>query len=178
MEARMEGYSSTAKWFHWITAGLLFVALPTGFVIQHLTEESKGAFYAIHQNAGFTILIVAALRLFWRVRNPVPLDPALPAPLRIAATTVHHLLYLALILQPVLGFFTTNAYGFPQAGDTAYLGLIDFPKFMEANEGVGNTLLMLHAWLGWTIVALLCLHVAAVIFHQAIRKDGTLLRMI
>ncbi len=174
----MEGYSSTAKWFHWITAGLLLVALPTGFVIELLTDENKGAFYAVHQNVGFTILIVAALRLFWRVRNPVPLDPALPAPLRIAATAVHHLLYLGLIVQPLLGFFTTNASGFPQQGDTAYLGLIDFPKFMEANEGLANALLAAHAFVGWSLVVLVCLHVAAVIFHQALRKDGTLLRMV
>ncbi|WP_421994988.1 cytochrome b [Roseococcus sp.] len=174
----MNGYGSAAKWFHWITAGLMLVALPTGFVIGHLAEESKGAFYAIHENAGFTLLIVAALRLFWRVRNPVPLDPALPAPIRMAANGVHHLLYLSLILQPLLGFFTTNAFGFPMAGGTAYLGLIDFPKFMEANEGVGNTLLMLHGWLGWTILVLLCAHIGAVVFHQAIRKDGTLLRMV
>jgi cytochrome b561 len=177
MEAGM-AYPSTSKWFHWITVGLLAVALPTGFVIQHLTDESKGAFYAVHQNAGFTVLIVAALRLGWKIRHPVPLDSSLPPPMRIAANTVHHLLYVALILQPLLGFFMTNAFGFPQQGDTAYLGLIDFPKFMEANEGLANTLLMLHAWLGWSIVALLCLHIGGVIFHQAIRKDGTLLRMV
>lgn len=174
----MEGYSSTAKWFHWITAGLMLVALATGFVIQHLAEESKGAFYAAHQNAGFTILIVAALRLWWRVRNPVPPHPDLPAPMRIAATGVHHLLYLCLIVQPVLGFLTTNAFGFPQQGETAYLGLIDFPKFMETNEGLANALMAAHAFVGWSLLVLIALHVAAVVFHQAIRKDGTLLRMV
>lgn len=178
METGMDGYSSTAKWFHWITAGLMLVALPTGFVISHLAEESKGAFYAIHQNAGFTILIVAALRLWWRLRNPVPPHPALPAPMRIAANGVHHLLYLCLILQPLLGFFTTNAFGFPQRGETAYLGLIDFPKFMETHEGLANALMAAHSFLGWSIVVLLTLHIAGAIFHQAIRKDGTLLRMV
>jgi len=171
-------YPSTSKWFHWITVGLIAVALPTGFVISHLAEESKGAFYAVHQNAGFTVLIVAALRLWWKIRHPVPLDASLPAHMRIAANAVHHLLYAALILQPLLGFFMTNAFGFPQQGETAYLGLIDFPKFMEAREGLANTLLALHSVLGWAIVVLLCLHIGAVIFHQAIRKDGTLLRMV
>lgn len=171
-------YPSTSKWFHWITVVLIAVALPTGFVIQHLTDESKGAFYAVHQNAGLTILIVAVLRLLWKIRHPVPLEPSLPAHLRFAANTVHHLLYVALILQPVLGFFMTNAFGFPMQGDTAWLGLIDLPKFMETNEGLGNALLAAHAWLGWAILALLFLHISGVIFHQAIRKDGTLLRMV
>ncbi|TCH98729.1 cytochrome b [Roseococcus sp. SYP-B2431] len=177
MEAGM-AYPTTSKWFHWITVVLMAIALPTGFVIQHLAEESKGTFYAIHQNAGLTLLLVAAARLWWRIRHPVPLHPGLPAPMRITANAVHHLLYLALILQPVLGFFMTNAFGFPMQGETAYLGLIDFPKFMETHEGLGNALLAAHVWLGWTILGLLVLHVGGVVFHQAIRKDGTLLRMV
>ena len=174
----MEGYSSTAKWFHWITVALILVALPTGFVISHLADENKGPFYAVHENAGFTLLIVATLRLWWRVKHPVPLDRRLPAPMRIAADGVHHLLYLCLILQPLLGLFTTNAFGFPMAGQTAYLGLIDFPKFMETNEKLGNALLLGHSIVGWSIVVLLFLHIGGVIFHQAIRKDDTLLRMV
>ena len=35
-----------------------------------------------------------------------------------------------------------------------------------------------HNALGWSIVALLALHIGAVVFHQAIRRDGTLLRMV
>nr|WP_314075811.1 cytochrome b [uncultured Roseococcus sp.] len=171
-------YPSTSKWFHWITVALIAVALPTGFVIKHLAEESKGGFYAVHESAGLTILLVSALRLWWRIRHPVPPDATLPAPLRFAAQGVHHLLYAALMVQPLLGFFLTNAFGFPLRGETAYLGLIDFPKFMEANERLGNALGALHAWLGWAIVVLLALHIAAVVFHQAIRKDGTLLRMV
>lgn len=171
-------YPATSKWFHWITVALMAIALPTGFVIQHIAEESKSAFYAIHENAGLTIFLVASARLWWRLRHPVPLEPGLPAALRVTANGVHHLLYLALILQPVLGFFMTNAFGFPMQGGTAYLGLIDFPKFMEANEGLGNVLLALHRGLGWTILALLVLHIGGVVFHQAIRKDGTLLRMV
>ncbi|WP_424810838.1 cytochrome b [Roseococcus sp. YIM B11640] len=172
------GYGTTAKWFHWITVVLMAVALPTGFVIQHIAEDHKMAFYAIHESAGLTILIVAALRLWWKVKHPVPLDPGLPPMLRVAANSVHHLLYVALILQPLLGFFTTNAFGFPLRDDTAYLGFINLPKFMEANEGLANALLAGHVWLGWTILLLLCAHIGGVIFHQAIRKDDTLLRMV
>jgi cytochrome b561 len=35
-----------------------------------------------------------------------------------------------------------------------------------------------HNALGIAIVALLVLHVGAAVFHQAIRRDGTLLRMV
>jgi len=171
-------YTPMAKWFHWITVALILIALPTGFVIGHIKDSSKMGFYAIHETAGLTLLFVAAFRLWYRIKHPVAVEASLPAPMRLAATSVHHALYGALILQPLLGFFTTNAFGFPMQGATAYLGFINLPKFMPAWEGLANVLLMLHQYLGLTIVALLAAHIGAVIFHQAIRRDGTLIRMV
>lgn len=172
------GYAAPAKWFHWVTVALMLVALPAGFVIGHIRDSSKMGFYAIHESAGLTIFLVALMRLAYRLRHPPPEAAHQPRLLRLAATTVHHALYAALIAQPVLGFLATNAFGFPMRGETAYLGFIDLPRFMEANVPLAEALLAAHRWLGWTIAALLALHVSAVVFHQAIRRDGTLERMI
>lgn len=172
-------YNALAKIFHWVTVPLLVAALASGFTIGHIAEPSKLMFYAIHESLGLTILLVAIARLAWRrISPPPPLPDHLPRPMRIAANAVHHLLYAALIIQPLLGFFTTNAYGFPMQGATAYLGLIDLPKFMDAWEGLAKVLLTAHWLLGWTLLLLIPAHVAGAIFHHAIRRDGTLLRMI
>jgi cytochrome b561 len=174
-----EGYGSVAKWFHWITVGLMAVALPFGFVIKYIKDESKMAFYAIHESAGLLILFVAIARLAWRIRNPPPPHPAdLPKPMRVAATAVHHALYGAMILQPLLGFFMTNAWGFPMRDATAFLGVINQPAFMAQNVPLAEALQAAHTAVGYAIVLLLALHIAAVVFHQAVRKDGTLLRMV
>ena len=83
------GYSTGAKWFHWVTATLLLVALPTGFVIQYISDKDDGvhkmAFYAIHESAGLTILLVAAARLAWRLTHtPPPLPARIPAAMQKA----------------------------------------------------------------------------------------------
>ncbi|MCO6418298.1 cytochrome b/b6 domain-containing protein [Siccirubricoccus sp. KC 17139] len=179
----MESYSPVSKWFHWVTVVLMAVALPVGFVIQHVTDKQEGAtkmvFYAIHESAGVTLFLVVLARLLWRLsRGAPPLPGSIPAPLRLAANTVHHALYALLLLQPLLGFFATNAWGFPLQGRTAYLGFIELPKFMEANEALAGQLQTLHTIGGWTILVLLVLHVGGVVFHQAIRRDGLLLRMV
>lgn len=176
-------YGSTAKWFHWITVGLMAIALPTGFVIKFITGEADGVykfgFYAIHESAGLTILIVAIARILWKRRNPPPPHPAdLPAPMRIAATATHHGLYAMLIIQPVMGFLATNAWGFPMQGRTAYLGFIDLPKFMEASVGLAGVLSWIHTIGGYLLVLLLATHIGAAIFHHAFRRDGTLMRML
>lgn len=173
------GYGSVAKWFHWITVLLMAVALPVGFLIKYIKDEAKMAFYAIHESAGLLILFVALARLAWRLRHPPPPYPAdLPKPLRMAATAVHHALYAAMILQPILGFFMTNAWGFPMRDATAFLGFIHQPAFMAQNVPLAQALQAAHTVLGYGIVLLLVLHIGAVVYHQAVRKDGTLLRMI
>jgi cytochrome b561 len=172
-------YNSVSKWFHWITVGLVAVALPMGFVIKHIKDSDKMPFYAIHESAGLTILLVAVARLAWRLSHPPPpLPEHIPAPMRLAARVNHWLLYAALIAQPVLGFVATNAWGFPLQGQTAYLGFIDLPKVIEKNVPLAEAVQTAHNTLGFAIVALLVLHIGAAIFHQAIRRDGTLLRIV
>jgi cytochrome b561 len=172
-------YGAIAKLFHWVTLGLMLVALPLGFVIQHVKDDSKMGFYALHESAGLTILFVVLARLAWRWFSPPPSQPNdMPKMLRTASAAVHHSLYGMLILQPILGFMATNAWGFPMRGATAYLGFIEFPKFMEAWESLAKILSLLHSIGGWLLVVLIALHVGGALFHHAIRRDGTLMRMI
>jgi cytochrome b561 len=172
-------YGAIAKLFHWVTLGLMLVALPLGFVIQHVKDDSKMGFYALHESAGLTILFVALARLAWRWFSPPPSQRNdMPKMLRTASAAVHHALYGMLILQPILGFMATNAWGFPMRGATAYLGFIEFPKFMEAWESLAKILSLLHSIGGWLLVVLIVLHVGGALFHHAIRRDGTLMRMI
>ena len=44
-----ESYNGVSKWFHWVTVGLMAVALPLGFVIKHVKDSDKMPFYAIHE---------------------------------------------------------------------------------------------------------------------------------
>jgi cytochrome b561 len=172
-------YGAIAKLFHWVTLGLMLVALPLGFVIQHVKDASKMGFYALHESAGLTILFVAIARLIWRWLSPPPSLPNdMPKLMRTASAAVHHSLYALLILQPILGFMATNAWGFPMQGATAYLGFIEFPKFMEAWESLAKILSLFHTIGGWLLVVLIALHIGGALFHHAIRRDGTLMRMI
>ncbi len=172
-------YGAIAKLFHWVTLGLMLVALPLGFVIQYVKDDSKMGFYAVHESAGLTILFVAIARLIWRRLSPPPSLPNdMPKMFRTASAAVHHSLYALLIIQPLLGFMATNAWGFPMRGATAYLGFIEFPKFMEAWESLAKILSLFHTIGGWLLVVLIALHVGGALFHHAIRRDGTLMRMI
>jgi cytochrome b561 len=172
-------YSRLAKWFHWITVPLMALAILTGLVIRFIKDDVKMPFYALHESIGLIILMLAVARLAWRgVSKPPALPDHIPPAMRRVAGGVHHALYAALILQPLLGFFMTNAYGFPMQGATAFLGFIDMPKFMAPNETLAFVLHWGHSLLGWALPFLIAAHVAGAIHHHANRKDGTLLRML
>lgn len=177
---RLDGqYSAGAKWFHWLTVPPLTILLLSGPTIRFIADDAKMAFYTLHESLGLLVLALASARLVWRLKHPPPAMPShVPALERFGAENTHRLLYVLLIVQPVLGFFTTNAYGFPQRDATAFLGLINFPKFMEAQPQLATTLHWAHSIVGWTLFPLLAAHVIATVYRHAIRHDATLLRML
>ncbi|QXM25369.1 cytochrome b/b6 domain-containing protein [Elioraea tepida] len=175
-------YTTVAKWFHWVTVVLMLVALSFGFVIKYIKTdpfETKLVFYAIHESAGLTILFVSLARLAWRrFHPPPPLPDHVPMAIRRAAAGVHHALYALLILQPIVGFVATNAWGFPMQGATAYLGFIDLPAVVGETKWLAEILSTIHTVFAYAIVVLLVAHVGGAIYHHALRGDGTLMRML
>jgi cytochrome b561 len=175
-------YTSVAKWFHWVTLPLIAIALPVGFVIDYIAREpiaTKHLFISVHMSAGLTILFVTIARLGWRIAHPPPpLPEHVPPPLRLAANTVHWLLYAALIVQPVLGFALANAMGYGMEEEFAYLGFINIPAVIGEDEALMETLQQMHRWVGYAIAALLVAHIGGAVYHHAIRRDGVLMRML
>jgi cytochrome b561 len=95
-----------------------------------------------------TVLLLAALRLLWRLRTPHrPIRPRMPAWQHVAATALHHLLYLLMFAVPLSGYFYTLAAGVP----VVYFGLFQLPVLIEPNLALKPVLKALHYWLnmGW-----------------------------
>ena len=119
------------------------------------------AFYTVHESLGLLVFVQALARLVWRLRTtPPPMAAAISATERAVAHAVHTALYVLLLVQPLLGFFTTNAYGFPQRGPTAFLGVIDLPQFMDAAPDLARSLHWAHSIVGWALAALIVAHLA------------------
>ncbi|HEY3846291.1 MAG TPA: cytochrome b/b6 domain-containing protein [Acetobacteraceae bacterium] len=107
-------YSTAARWFHWITVALLLVLATIGIwgtSFAPKDEALKDLLFDIHESTGVALFVIVALHVLRRLANPLaPLPPRLPRTVRLAARTNHALL---LVVQPVIGFLDTNAWGFP-----------------------------------------------------------------
>ena len=51
------------------------------------------------------------------------------------------------------------------------------PALVAKNNPLGFQLLGVHKFAGYTLLALLALHVGVALWHHFVRKDGTLRRM-
>jgi cytochrome b561 len=98
----------------------------------------------------------------------------MPPAQHAVATTVHALLYVALIAQPILGFLATNAFGFP----LQWFWLVEIPSPVGHDEAIAPYFMGAHVIVGYSIVVLFLLHMAGVLFHHVVKRDETLERML
>jgi len=166
-------HAATTRILHWAIAVLVLATWPLGFVIKFVKGEAVMDFYVLHEGFGFLLLWLMLLRVGNKLiaRKPPADGPAIE---RVAAASVHGLLYLFLIVMPLSGFLATNAHGFP----LQWFGLVPVWSPIGKSPEVAPMLSAIHSWSAWTLLVLLGLHIAAVLFHHVIRRDGTLYRIL
>ena len=160
---------------HWLTAllvlgmlgvGLWMVGLPIGL--------TKLYAFAWHKWIGLTVLTLTVLRWIWRILHRPPVLPATVTPWeRALAPWVHILLLVLLLALPVSGWLMSSAGGV----SVRWFGMIDLPDLVPRDPLTFEMLRTLHHWLAWTLMAVLALHVAAVVHHDLFRRDGIFRRM-
>jgi len=171
-------YSDTAVAFHWITAALVLTQVVIGFTFAEFMEKgpARAELFAWHKTIGALILVLALLRLAYRLKNPPPpFPPELPRWRRIAAVWNHRAFYFLLIVLPLTGLIAVS--GMSPAGTTKLVGGITIPIIPGIGKATGETSGDLHVVLVFTTIALLLLHVAAAIQQQFFEHDRTAGRM-
>ncbi len=171
-------YDAASRAFHWATVALILMAAALGLWIAHARPEDEGfklALYNIHESIGATIWAVTLARLAWRLGHPPPPLPAdLPGALKLAARLNHAAFYVWLLTMPVVGFVATNAWGFP----LTWFGLVPIPDPVGKNVPLAETLTFIHRLMAWSLVGMIALHASAALWHQFVRRDGTLRKML
>jgi cytochrome b561 len=163
-------YSAVAIAFHWTIAALVVVNLAIGLLHDALPRGS----ISLHKSIGLTVLALTLARVAWRLTHrPPPLPAATPRWQRATAHGVHWALYALMILLPLSGWVMVSANATPRP--LAWFGLP--VPLLPMSPDIGPVLAARHAQLGWTMLALVVLHVGAALWHHLIRRDGTLARM-
>lgn len=179
-------YGNIAMMFHWIIAALIIVNLCLGLYMSDLPRSDPGRYtlFQFHKSVGLTVLVLSLLRLGWRLMNPVPPLPAsMGLLLRLASRANHYLLYLLMVGIPFVGWMMVSAS--PLGLPTPYFGLFSWPHIPWLAElpratkvPLHDSLEDLHAFLAFSAILLLVIHVGGALYHQFLRRDDVLKRMI
>jgi cytochrome b561 len=154
-----KGYSAAQIGLHWIIAVLIGLQFlfnePIGEAFEQIEEGAVPAFSLLvwgHIAGGVVILLLVLWRVSLRLSRGVPASPdGTPPLLHMGAAAGHLALYALMLLVPVSGL-------------VAWFGGVE-----QAAEG--------HEVMTTLLLIVVGLHVAAALYHQFIRKDHLLLRM-
>ena len=169
-------YGSLSRFFHWAIALIIIPMLAFGPFMDDLPKAYKPTVYFMHKSFGLTVLLLVMLRLVWTLTNKAPALPtSIPAWQAYMAKLGHWFLYLLMLAMPItgllmsvaanrlpsfFGLFTVTVPGVPISKPLA--------KLMNTSHGI----------IGWTLVAIISLHIIAALRHHYVLKDDVLKRML
>jgi cytochrome b561 len=173
---RPEAYDPVLRALHWLTAVTFLTALLIGIYAstQVPGTSPRRELLEIHKSLGITVLLLTLLRLFWRMLSTPPREPASFGWLvRLASAANHGALYALMLLMPASGYLNSAAGGY----SLNYFGLFSLPRLVPAGKALSEFGETLHGLAAWAVYLTVGLHVAAVAWHEAVKRDGTLARM-
>jgi cytochrome b561 len=169
-------YGAVAQTFHWLIAALIV----TQFTLAYLADDlplgaHKLALLARHKSFGMTVLMLAVLRLLWRLNNPPPPLPSGMTSLeRTLARATHIAFYVLLFAMPLTGWLMSSAKNY----SVSWFGVFTWPNLIAKNETAFDLLRSTHHILSYALFAIAVLHILAALKHHFWNKDTVLLRML
>jgi cytochrome b561 len=169
-------YTPTARTLHWLIALLIGVQFVLARVAAHLPlGVRKLSLLAEHKSVGMTVLILALIRVAWRVKHPPPpLPPEMRRAARFLAGASHWSLYVILFAMPLSGWLMSSAKNY----SVSWFGVFSWPNLIAPNEAAFDSLRALHHLLSKVLIAIASLHILAAFKHHFWNKDEVLVRML
>ena len=172
-------YGAIAIGLHWLMAVLLVALVGLGLYMVRLPDAGynivKIALILYHKELGILALVLATLRLGWRVAQQLPmLVGTMPVWEQVAARLAHLCLYTLMLALPLTGWVMSSAAGFP----VSFLGLGNLPDLVGVDAALYRELAATHRWLAYALIALVAGHAGAALRHHFVLDDDTLLKML
>lgn len=172
MKSSTDRYGTVAMAVHWLSAIAILGLLWAGFTAANTVDEAaKIQILRLHTSAGITVLALTIFRIcWWLFADRRPQEVAgVPRWQAVSARIVHVLFYLVIIVLAASGIGLMVLSG---AGDVVWGDAVGLPDFREYGPRTS------HGLAARLLVALTIVHVIAALYHQFVRRDGTLSRML
>ena len=166
-------YGFISKVFHWLSAAVLIIQIPLGFYLvdmdfgdKRLTVES------IHVTLGLSIFYLILFRLLYKTLNPTPrLQNSLFPGQKIIAKLNHIFLYVSILVITISGALKKLFNG-------EKLDMFFFNIEIKDNFELAEIFYEIHIVGNYTLIALISLHIFAVIVHKLLFKENLLKKIL
>jgi cytochrome b561 len=129
---------------------------------------------SIHRPLGFAILLLVVVRFVNRLVNtPPPLPEAMSRAERRIATASEYTLYGLMFALPLVGWGMLSAAHYP----IVFWGSLRLPEILPHSITLYATLRATHTVLAYLFFLTFVAHLAAILFHTLIVRDGIWKRM-
>ena len=163
-------YGLLAKLFHWITFVILIAQIPFGFYLVGLEfSDRRIDLENIHILIGITVFYITLFRLVWKFFNSSPTEgnSFFKGQIFIAKAN-HFFLYLSIFTITISGILKKLYMG-------EKLNFLFFRYgFDKDNFQLADLYYEVHIYANYLLIALVALHILAVIVHHFIFKDKIL----
>jgi len=161
------GYGLLAKLFHWVTFLALIIQIPFGFYLVGLEfSDRRIDIENIHILIGISIFYIVLFRLIWKLINPAPKYwKEFFKGQSIIANINHSLLYASIFTITISGVLK-KLY----MGEKLNFFIYKY-SFKESNFQLADSFYVVHIYANYLLIALVLLHIGAVIVHHFFFKD-------
>jgi len=170
-------YNTLSQLFHWSVVLMLVGLVVTDSLRDGAPKESalRTEWLHLHESIGILLFLVVIARILWSRLSPQPAPLPAPQWSLIAAKLTHLLLNLATLLIPVFGYLRVVS----KEGRFADFFGTQLPSLVAPSAQLNEAMHIFHGEpMEFFLYSLVGLHVAAALWHQYARRDGTLERML
>ena len=166
-------YGYISKIFHWLSAAVLIIQIPLGFYLVDLDfGEKRLTIESIHVILGLSIFYLTLFRLIYKLFNPTPsLGNNIFPGQKLVAKLNHILLYASLLTITISGALKKLFNG-----EVLDIFLLDIE--IKDNFELAELFYDIHIISNYTLIALISLHIFAVIIHKVVFKENLLKRIL
>ena len=174
--ADTQRYDKVLVALHWLLALALIGQLLLGLWMVDLPKEPpgyRGGWFNVHKSIGLVIAVFIVWRMGWRITHPAPAAVNAPGTWQHIVSKLNHgLMYVCMVAMPVSGFIGSNFSQYP----IKFFGY-PLPRLFEPQPDMKELLSEVHELFAFLFMALIALHLAAVVWHVLVKRDGLLQRM-
>lgn len=173
MKNTLTEYGLISKLLHWLSAILLIGQIPLGFYLVDLDfGPERLNIENIHVAVGLSLFYLVILRLLYKIFNPTPkLEPSIFKGQKFLAKLNHILLYVTILSITISGIFKKLFNG-------ETISIIFKKIKIQDNFELGELFYDIHIFSNYLMIALIIIHLMAVITHKLFFGDNLLKRIL